>query len=123
MTHLPQLPQLDEEGFLAFIKKPLVFIDVWAGWCGPCRYLELSLKAFKKAHPDCPVGMLNIEREHELGRALGIQTVPTLLIYKGHARVYQHEGALSLDDLEGLYKEVLQLDVEHVLKDLGFQKE
>ncbi|MDR3120267.1 MAG: thioredoxin [Clostridiales bacterium] len=62
----------------------LVLVDFWATWCGPCRAIGPILEKLAGEYPEqVVIGKLNVDENRALTESHGIQSIPTILLYKG----------------------------------------
>lgn len=71
---------------------PLVLLDFWAGWCGPCKTLAPAFEQLAEAHPDILFGKVDIEAATDLAEAFQVRTVPTLMGFRAGELVFEVSG-------------------------------
>ncbi len=80
-----------------------IVIDFWAPWCGPCRMLAPHVADLALRHRGrLIVVKINTEEHQGFARALGIQSIPTLCVYKDGAMVRRQPGAVTGPALENV---------------------
>jgi thioredoxin 1 len=74
---------------------PLVVVDCWAPWCGPCRMLSPVIEELAKdMQGDIVFAKLNTDENQQTAKQYGIMSIPTLLLFKNGELVDQQMGAM-----------------------------
>ena len=60
-----------------------VLVDFWAEWCGPCHAVAPVLDRIIEERPgELKLVKVNIDEEHELQQRYGVQSIPTMILFK-----------------------------------------
>jgi thioredoxin len=73
-----------------------VLVDFWAPWCGPCRAVAPVLEQLQdELAGRLKIVKVNVDENGEVAGALGVRSIPTLVVFKGGQPVEGAVGALS----------------------------
>lgn len=71
-----------------------VFVDFWAEWCGPCRMVGPAVEQIGKIMAGkVKVAKLNVDENQEIAMKYGVQSIPSLILFKGGKEVARTIGA------------------------------
>jgi thioredoxin 1 len=101
------------------LKDGIVFVDFWAGWCGPCKLFAPIFESASEKYPEITFAKIDTDAEREISSAAGITSIPTLMAFRDGVLVFRQAGALPAPSFEELIKAVQNLDMESVRAELA----
>lgn len=61
-----------------------VLVDFWASWCGPCKMLAPIVEEIAGEYDGrAKVGKVNVDEQPELAAAFRVNSIPTVMAFKG----------------------------------------
>ena len=80
---------------------PLVVVDCWAPWCGPCHMVAPVIEEMARDYAGKILfGKLNVDENREVAMKYQIMSIPTLLVFKNEKLVDRIVGAMPRQALE-----------------------
>ena len=97
---------VNQESFEKIIHKSTkpVLVDFWATWCGPCRMLAPILEELSGQHPELKIVKVDVDENRDLALQYGIESIPTLLVFKGGQVADRSVGLVSPQEILDLVK-------------------
>lgn len=81
----------------------LVLVDFFATWCGPCKMMHPVLEQVKATLGDkIRIIKVDVDKHNDTAVRYGIQSVPTLMLFRNGEILYGQSGAMSKSDLMAL---------------------
>ena len=104
------------------LESPILFVDFWAEWCGPCKMFGPVFEAASEKHPDVVFAKVDTEAERALAGAAGITSIPTLMAFRDGILLFRQPGALPAPSLEELITAIKSTDMEEIKKEIAAQE-
>lgn len=98
---------MDDNSFVETVRKyPLIIVDCWAAWCGPCKMIAPIIEELAKEYAGKVVfGKLNVDENPKIASEFGIMAIPTLFVFKNGEPVDVIQGAMPKPYFEAKLKE------------------
>lgn len=85
----------------------LTLVDFFATWCAPCKAMHPVLEQLKDyVGEGIRIIKIDVDKNQALSNAYGIQSIPTLMLFKSGKMLWRQSGAMRLPDLKRVVDEV-----------------
>ena len=80
-----------------------VLLDFWASWCGPCRMLAPVVEELAGEFEEkVKFGKVNVDEQPELAMRYGVQSIPTLILFRGGEPVNASVGVVPAETIRAM---------------------
>lgn len=109
MSSITEPIVLTDSNFASEIAKyPIMLVDFWAPWCGPCKMVSPIIEQLSREYSGkVAFGKVNVDENQRIAASFGIQSIPTLMIFKGSKAVDVIIGAMPKAQIEMKLKQQL----------------
>ncbi|HVD20810.1 MAG TPA: thioredoxin [Nitrososphaera sp.] len=109
MSSITEPIVLTDSNFASEVAKyPVMLVDFWAPWCGPCRMVSPIIEQLSREYSGrVAFGKVNVDENQRIATSFGIQSIPTLMIFKGSKAVEVMVGAMPKAQIEMKLKQQL----------------
>ena len=98
IKHLSNSNEFEQE-----IQGPVVVVDFYADWCGPCQMLAPVLEQLEK-ETSIEIVKINVDEIPDIARAFRIMSIPTLMLFKEGKFVKKELGYMPIERLREFIK-------------------
>ena len=87
-------------------QRPVVLVDFFADWCGPCKTLAPILTEVKAELQDqVSIIKINVDTNQHLADQFQVRGVPTMILFKNGKQVWRQSGVIMKDALVKIIRE------------------
>jgi thioredoxin 1 len=84
---------------------PLVLVDFYANWCGPCKVLAPILKEVKQELSDTiKIIKIDVDKNQSIAAKYQVRGVPTMILFKNGEQLWRQSGVLQKSDIINIIK-------------------
>ena len=101
------ISELTESTFTDRVAHGVVLADFWAPWCGPCHMQTPILESLaQKSEAPVSIAKVDVDANPALAEQLGVQSIPTLVLFRNGQEVQRFVGVQSEDTLARAIEQV-----------------
>ena len=100
----------------------IVLIDCWAEWCGACKTFEPVFEKVAQKHSKHTFAKIDSSSQKKLISDLGIENIPTLMLYRDGILLFQQPGYFEEDKLEDILDQASNINMDEVRAHIADKK-
>jgi thioredoxin 1 len=113
--HETQIIALGKDNFERVVSSSgIVLVDCWARWCNACKEFKPVFEKASLEHSKHTFASLDTQQEKELVDSLGIEHIPSLLLYRDGLMLFNQPGTFDSTGLESIITQAESLDMNEV---------
>ncbi|MDC7336190.1 thioredoxin [Streptomyces lydicus] len=109
-TPLPWIVEAGDDDFAEIAEQaaPVVLVDLWATWCGPCRRVSPALEQVaRELAGKIKLVKVDVDQAPRLSQRFQVQAVPTLLLLDKGEAIARQAGAAPANVLRQWVEETV----------------
>jgi thioredoxin 1 len=101
----------------------IVLVECWAEWCKACQTFAPIYEKVAANFPDHTFGKIDSQEESDLIDKLGVELIPSLMLYREGILLFQQPGYYEEKQLRSIIHQAEALDMDLVRADIAAEEE